>query len=62
MPPNPESNRLSVSNCRMIRPRLAPIAARKAISFPRTEARASRRFATLAFAISRTQTTAPNKT
>jgi hypothetical protein len=46
----------------MIRPRLAPRAARKAISFPRTDARASIRLATFAFAMSNRQATAPNKT
>ena len=61
-PPSPARSTLSVSNCRIIRPRFAPRAARNAISFPRTDARASIRLATFAFAISSRQATAPNKT
>ena len=60
-PPSADKRRLSVSNCRIIRARLAPIAARKAISLPRADARARRRFATFALAISNTHPTAPNK-
>ncbi len=53
---------LSVSNCRMIRPRPAPTAARMAISRLRPVARASRRLATLAHAMSSTKPTAPAST
>ena len=47
-------------NCRMSLPRLAPIAARMAISRVREVAFASSRFATLAQAISSTSATAPS--
>ena len=50
---------LSVSNCRTMRPRPAPSAARTAISRCRAVARASSRFATFAHAISSTSVTAP---
>src|ERR1051326_4793091 len=36
-PPTPASSTLSVSNCRMMRTRLAPMAGRKAISCPGAE-------------------------
>ena len=62
IPPNRARTTLSVSNWRMIRPRVAPTAARTAISLPRTDARASNRLATFAFAISKTQTTAAKRT
>ena len=55
MPPASESSTLSVSNCRMIRPRPAPMAVRIAISRLRPVARTSNRFATFAHAISRTR-------
>ena len=61
-PPASERIMLSVNNCRMIRPRPAPIAARIAISRRRPTARASNRFATLAQAISSTKLTAPRST
>ena len=57
-PPITDSATLSVSNWRMIRPRPAPIAARRATSRLRAVARTSSRFATLAQAISRTNATA----
>ena len=53
---------LSVSNCRISRQRLAPSAARVAISRCLVDARARRRLATVAQAISRTKPTAPNRT
>ena len=56
-PPASDSVRLSTSNCEIIRDRLAPKARRTAISFCRAVARAIRRFATLAQAISRTSPT-----
>ena len=49
---------LSVNNCRIKRPRLAPIASRMAISFCRAAERASRRPARLAHAIRSTMLTA----
>ena len=51
--------RLSASNCRTIRARLAPSAARMAISLSRLALRASERLATLVAAIRSTQKTAP---
>ena len=57
-----ESSRLSVSIWRMMRVRLAPSAVRIATSFSREAARARRRFATFAQAISRTSATAPSST
>ena len=61
-PPAIESRMLSVSSCRMIRPREPPTAARMAISRRRPVARARRRFATFAQAISSTRLTAPTST
>ena len=63
MPAAPEtaaSTALSVISCRTMRLRLAPIAARMAISRLRAEPLASSRFAILAQAISRISATAPN--
>ena len=60
MPPARESNTLSVSNWRTMRPRPAPIAARMANSRLRPVARTSSRLATLAHAISSTSPTAPS--
>ena len=57
MPPAPASSRLSISSCRTIWLRLAPIAVRIAISRRRDAARASSRLATLAQAISSTRPT-----
>ena len=57
-PPITDSSTLSVSSCRMMRPRPAPIAARSATSRLRAVARTSSRLATLAHAISRTKATA----
>jgi hypothetical protein len=54
--------KLSVSICRMIRPRLAPKAMRSAISFVRVAPRTKNKFATLAHAINNTNITAPNST
>ena len=62
VPISPEtaaSRTLSVSNCRTIRPALAPSAARTAISRARATLRASERLATLAAAMRNTQNTAP---
>ena len=59
-PPTNDSMRLSVSSCRMMRPRPAPMAARTAISRLRVVARASSRFATFAHAMSSTKLTAPS--
>ncbi len=59
-PPANDSMRLSVSSCRMMRPRPAPMAARTAISRLRVVARASSRFATFAQAMSSTKLTAPS--
>src|SRR5882762_3632822 len=61
-PPASDSRMLSVSNWRMIRPRLAPMADRMAISRFLPVARTSRRFATFAHAISKTKLTAPSRT
>ena len=61
-PPASDNKTLSVSSCRIRRPRPAPIAARMAISRCRMVARASRRFATLAQAMRSTRLTAPSKT
>jgi hypothetical protein len=60
--PENEMSRLSVSNCRSSRNRPAPTAARIAISLCLATERASSRFPTLAYAMSRTKATAPNKT
>ena len=56
-PPTAASSRLSTSNCDTILRRPAPRANRTAISFWRAVARATRRFATLAQAISSTPAT-----
>ena len=56
------STRLSASNWRTICQRVAPSAARTAISRDRAVARASIRFATFAQAMSRTSPTAPIRT
>src|SRR5882757_7387724 len=61
-PPARESKRLSVNNCRTKRHRPAPIESRSAISLCRTEARASRRLATLAQAINKTRAKAASTT
>ncbi len=61
-PPIIASSVPSVRSCRIRRPRLAPSDRRTAISFWRTAARASRRFATLAHAISSTRPTIPIST
>jgi len=53
---------LSVSSCPISVDRLAPMAARIAISRARTVARAINKFATLATTISSTQPTAPRST
>ena len=53
---------LSISSCRTIRARPAPIAVRIEISLARPAARASSMFATSAHAISSTNPTAPNST
>ena len=55
----PVRTRLSVSSCRITRNPLAPSAARTAISRWRPSARARRRFATFAQAMSRRNATAP---
>ena len=57
LPPSADKSTDSVSNCRTKRPRPAPIASRTAISRCRADARASKRFATLAQAIIRTSPT-----
>ena len=57
-----QSTRLSVSTCATSRPRLAPSAARTAISCRRATPLARSRLAMFAEAISRTITTAPNAT
>jgi hypothetical protein len=61
-PPASERTTLSVSSCRTMRRRPAPIATRIATSRPRVEARASMSAATLAQAMSRTKVTAPKRT
>src|SRR5256885_4526411 len=61
-PPARESSTLSVSNWRATRSRPAPSATRTAISGCRAAARASRRLATFAQAMSRTNATAPSNT
>jgi hypothetical protein len=61
-PPASASTTHSTNNCDATRARLAPIAARIAISFWRPTARASRRFATFAHAISSTNPTAAAST
>ena len=61
-PPQSASKRLSVRNCRIKRKRLAPSAARIAISRPREAVRASSRFATFTHATSSTMPTAPSST
>src|SRR5256884_2754387 len=53
---------ISVSDCRTIRQRLAPSAARTAISRSRLEARERSRFDTFAQVIRSTKPTAPSKT
>ena len=60
-PPVTESITLSVSNCWMTRLRPAPSATRTAISPCRALARASRRFAMLAHAISSRKPTAASR-
>ena len=62
VPPKIASTRLSVSDCRTIRQRLAPSAARTAISRSRLEARERSRFDTFAQVIRSTKPTAPSKT
>jgi hypothetical protein len=61
-PPKLANTRLSVSNWRIIRPRLAPSAVRMTKSRCRALVRTSNKLATLAQAISNTKPTAPNKT
>ena len=58
-PPTDASKTLSASNCPMMRPRSAPIAARTANSREREVARASSRFAMFAHTISNTNPSAP---
>ena len=53
---------LSISSCLIMRPALAPRAARSARSRSRDANRASSRFATFAHAITSTRTTAPMST
>jgi hypothetical protein len=53
---------LSISSCRAMRPRPAPIADRIAISRLRFVERARSRFAAFAQAINRTSVTAPSRT
>ncbi|HSE38622.1 MAG TPA: hypothetical protein VLG74_15070, partial [Blastocatellia bacterium] len=60
-PPAIDSSVLSVSSCRIKRPRPAPSAARIAISRSRRINRARVRFATLAQAISKTSPAVPSK-
>ena len=59
-PPIAEIAKLSMSNCRMIWPREAPIAARTANSRARAAPRTARRFAKFAQAMSKTSATAPS--
>ncbi|PYQ18393.1 MAG: hypothetical protein DMF81_25045 [Acidobacteria bacterium] len=61
-PPARETSRLSVRSWRIKRPWLAPRACRTASSLARVAPLASSRFATLAHAISSTNTTAPIRT
>ena len=56
-PPAADKTRLSTSNCRISRARLAPSASRTAISFCRADARAISRLARLEQAISKTRAT-----
>ena len=56
-PPRPANSTLSVKSCRIKRARLAPTTRRTTISFCRDVARANRRLATLAQAISSTRPT-----
>src|SRR5207302_4037310 len=58
-PPQKNSKALSVSSCRIMRPRVQPSAARTAISLWRFTPRASKRLATLAHAI---RSTTPDAT
>ena len=60
-PPASERTRLSATNWRTKRTRLAPTARRIAISFCRPTARARRRFATLAQAMSSNRPTMPSR-
>src|SRR5713226_1978155 len=62
VPPTSESSMLSVRSWRTMRRRPAPSAVRMAISRRRATARASRRLATLAQAISRTRPTTASST
>ena len=62
MPPHTEITTFSISNCRTRRQRLAPSAARTAISLSREMLRASARFARLAQPISNTNSVAANRT
>ena len=61
-PPLSEKNRLSVRNCRMRRPRLAPTDMRTATSLARAVPRTSRRLATLTQETSSTRPTMPMST
>ena len=61
-PPASASRVVSAKSCRTMRARLAPRAARTAISLRRPSVRASTRLATFAQAISRTHPTAPSST
>jgi len=60
-PPVSDMTRLSVSNCRMMCPGLRQSGAGRSSRFLAV-ARISRRFATLAHAMSRTKVTAPSRT
>ena len=60
-PPTRDNSTVSVSNSRMTCPRLAPRAARIAISFCLPDALARSRLATLPQAMSNTKLTAPSK-
>jgi hypothetical protein len=60
MPPISDRRTLSVSNCRMSLPPLAPNAMRTVTSLSRTAARDRSKFATFAHAISNTAATAPS--
>ena len=61
-PPSAASRTLSVRSWRRMRPRLAPSAARMAISRRRAAARTNKRFARFAQAMSSTNPTAPSST